>query len=116
MKEQMASLVIAVVLCEIITELVVGSALLARWRNKMLGPVEAQPKLFGILVSCGYCFSVWVGVALACVLRIQGIVPILGIFEPIAFGLIIHRASNVLHVAISFTFKFLESLVSRIAR
>lgn len=109
-------LVIAIILCEAITELVVGSALLARWRNRMLGPDEKSPRLLGILVSCGYCLSVWVALALTFALRIDGLIPILGRFEPFAIALIIHRLSNVLHVSISFSFKFLESIVSRISR
>jgi hypothetical protein len=107
---------VAIILTEVVTELVVGSALLARWRSKMLGPDEVKPRLFGILVSCGYCLSVWVALGLTYALRIKGLIPILGVFEPLATALIVHRVSNVLHVAISFSFRFLESVVSRISR
>jgi predicted membrane chloride channel (bestrophin family) len=112
----MSSFGIAVILCEVITELVVGSSLLARWRNRMLGPDEKAPLLLGILVSCGYCLSVWVALALTFVLRIDDIIPVLGAFEPFAIALIVHRMSNILHVSISFTFKLLEAIVSRISR
>jgi predicted membrane chloride channel (bestrophin family) len=110
------SLVLAIILCEIVTELIVGSALLARWRNRMLGPDEKAPRLSGILVSCGYCLSVWVALGLTYALRIKGMIPVLGAFEPVAIALVVHRASNVLHVTISFTFKMLEALVSRVSR
>lgn len=106
-------LVIAIILCEAITELVVGSALLARWRNRMLGPDEQKPRLFGILVACGYCLSVWTAMALTFAMRDPKLVLILA---PFSTAIVVHRASNVLHVAISFTFKLLEAIVSRIAR
>jgi predicted membrane chloride channel (bestrophin family) len=108
--------ILAIILCEIITELVVGSTLLGRFRNRMLGPDEKNPRLFGILISCGHCFSVWVAVPLAYALQLKGILPILGVFEPLAIGLVVHRASNVLHVVISFLFRIMEAIVWRVRK
>lgn len=110
----MEDLIVAVLLTEILTELVVGSSLLARFRNRMLGPDEQKPRLFGVLISCGYCLSVWVAVPMAYLLKLRGILPILGPLEPLAIGLIVHRASNVLHVAISFVFRTMEAIVWRV--
>lgn len=108
--------ILAVILCEAITELVVGSTLLSRWRNKLLGPDEKAPHLLGVLVSCGYCLSVWVAVPIAYLLKLHGVLPVLGAFEPLAIALVVHRASNVLHVAVSFLFRTMEAIVWKVRK
>ena len=83
----------AVILTELLTELVIKSAVFrpARDRIKKLG------KPFAELFSCGYCFSVWAS---------YGVVLLLGLaydftggyyLDLALTGLVVHRLSNYLH-------------------
>lgn len=85
--------VLAVVLTEAAAELLTESRVTDRLRR--------LPGLLGYFFGCGYCASVWLGVGAAYLLRLEGVLTGLGAMEPLLWGLAVHRASNVLHEAIS---------------
>jgi hypothetical protein len=91
----MVRLLIALAVTEAVTEIVVASELFEPVRRVM----QRAGKL-GALFTCGYCLSVWVGVGVSYLLRID-----LGLVhpgvDPLLVGLVVHRASNVLHELIS---------------
>jgi len=99
------NLIIALILTEAISEIIVDSMIFSRIRLKLLGPRE--DRFLGKLFTCGYCMSVWVGVAMAYLFKIKGAFPYMGDFEPVIWGLILHRASNVTHVFLSFVMKMM---------
>lgn len=94
-------LIAAIILCEAITEIVVGSSLFSKPREL----AKSKLKKVGELFNCGYCLSVWMGVGAAYLLKVQVTCTVeitgpfghLGKFEPMLFGFVIHRASNWLH-------------------
>lgn len=88
--------ILAVVITEAMTEIVVESVLLSRLRAGF-----TRVPVLGYLVSCGYCLSVWLGVGAAYLLRMEGALEGLGAVEPVLWGVVVHRASNVLHEGIS---------------
>lgn len=85
--------ILAVVLTEAVAELLTESRITDRLRR--------LPGALGYFFGCGYCASVWIGVAAAYLLRLGGVLAGLGAAEPALWGLAVHRASNVLHEAIS---------------
>ena len=93
---------ILVILTEAITELVVKSEfffpLRAYLHRKGLG--NKFFKWVHELTDCGYCFSVWVGCAIALFLVDMDTVLINKYFDWILVGLVLHRVSNILHFLI----------------
>lgn len=85
--------VLAVVLTEAVTEILTESRLTVRLRE--------LPGAVGYLFGCGYCASVWLGVCAAYALGLEGALAPLGAAEPLVWGVAVHRASNVLHEAVS---------------
>lgn len=96
-------LIVACVLCEAITEILVSSAFFDRLRKWIGGEkddgLSGKYGLKGVFVWCGYCVSVWTGVGAAYALCIRGALPHLGNFEPLVWGILIHRAANLWHEA-----------------
>ena len=88
----MTSFLLAIVLTEALVEIVVDSVLLASFRRLVL----VRFPFGGILFSCGYCMSVWVGVGVAYTLSLSVGLG-MGIYEPFLAGLIVHRLSNLWH-------------------
>ena len=89
----MFKLLSAIILTELLTELVVKSEIFRPIRER-LGKTGA---FFQSLLSCGYCFSVWAA---------AGVVVLLGVSYPLSgqllvdyllSGLIVHRLANYLH-------------------
>lgn len=86
---------IAIVLTEAIVEISVASFIF----EKMRATVTSWSEFFGKFATCGYCQSVWVGVGFAYLFQIKGAWPFLGWYEPIVWGLVVHRGSNLWHEA-----------------
>jgi len=89
--------VLGVILTEAITEILVESVLFERARFY----VEAKlpDSLFAILVRCGYCVSVWVGLVVSYALWLAPFdwVSWVQYLQPALMGLVLHRMSNVWH-------------------
>jgi hypothetical protein len=93
--------VIAVVVVEAIAEIVSDSALFAPIRKRLIGWNEEKPRWLGVLVSCGYCLSVWFGIGAVMLYGAPRIFPELPLFvEELSWGFVVHRASNVWHAAV----------------
>jgi hypothetical protein len=115
MIQQLINLLCAVVLCELLIELFKSAAPLAPLR-RWLGiedehglPLSCGDDLGGkgcawysMLAGCGYCISVWVGVACGIVfgLRLCAAAWMPGVLVYAINGLIVHRLSNVWHAVI----------------
>jgi hypothetical protein len=88
----MIAFLLAIVVAEAAVEVLVASELLAPLRAAALSRFPRA----GVLFSCGYCLSVWVGVgaayALGCSAGLE-----LGLAEPLVLGLAVHRLSNLWH-------------------
>lgn len=103
-------LVLAVIVVEAVTEILVDSALFAPVRLWIGGTkdegLDGKFGLKGILVWCGYCVSVSVGIGAAYLLMVRGVYlldPVLvwlAPYEPAVWGLVVHRFSNLWHEAI----------------
>lgn len=89
-------IVIAVIVAEAIVEISVASFVF----EKLRAMVTSRSEFFGKFVTCGYCQSVWAGVGFAYLFQIKGAWPAFGWYEPIVWGFVIHRASNLWHEAI----------------
>ena len=89
----LVKLIFAVILTELLTELVIKSVIFKPIRDR-LGKLG---NWFKELLSCGYCFSVWV--AFAVVLSLQLSYNLTGVFllDMSLVALITHRLSNYLH-------------------
>lgn len=88
--------VLSVILTETLTEIVTSSALFEPLRARTAGNV------FGTLISCGYCLSVWMGMFFAGVFNLHGQIKALpGIVEIAIWGFIIHRTSNGWHTLVT---------------
>jgi len=89
--------ILGIILVEAITELLTKSEFFSPVRGYFFN--RRARKFFNFLhklFDCGYCLSVWVGVALS-VLYLTGVY---GYFNWLFYGLIIHRMSNLLHFII----------------
>ena len=109
---------LAVIFCELIVEVVVKSDLFEPITSYFKNRIDDN-KLFwfiGSLLSCGYCFSVYVGIFTAVLFNMHLVGKfifdcgyICGIIDIIVSGLIIHRCSNILHNLIDkYTNKFYD--------
>lgn len=98
--DMIGSLLVALILTEAISEILTNSLIFQPIRDRLLGRDKAHPRWLGKLFSCGYCMSVWVGIAMAFMFKITGVFPHLGWFEPVLWGLVLHRAANVGHAVI----------------
>lgn len=95
-----ATFLLAVVLTEAVTEILVASVLTERPRA-FVRKVFGEESLVGYFVGCGYCVSVWLGIGAAYALHLSGAVPSLGLAEPLVWGMAVHRASNLWHEAVA---------------
>ena len=91
----------AALVTEAVTEILVASYYFEAFRKWVGGEKEAALEgkfgLKGYLVWCGYCVSVSVGIGASYLLRIRGALPYLSYFEPLVWGLAVHRCSNLVH-------------------
>lgn len=91
-------LIIATILTEAITEIVVKSELFLPARSKIfeLGKNNRFFKWFHSLIDCGYCFSVWVGVFTS-ILLLSDLHVISKYIDWLLLGIVVHRLSNLFH-------------------
>ena len=90
----------AVVLTEAVAELFAEATIFERLRVW----IESKSIFWGYLTRCGYCLSVWIGLLFSFLLGLRiGLLPLDWLYAETAFlGLIVHRASNLEHMLISF--------------
>ena len=93
---------LAVVLTEAVVEILVSAELLAPLRE---GLRSRFPRA-GVLFTCGYCLSVWLGIAAAYALGCSAGLG-LGRAEPLVLGIAVHRISNLWH-------EFLQRILQRL--
>lgn len=89
---------LAVLLTEAITEIVVKSEFFSPLRAKIfkLGQSSIFFDWFHRLLDCGYCFSVWVGM-LTAILFFNDLGLLHKYVDWFFVGIVLHRASNLLH-------------------
>jgi len=84
------TILILAIVAEAITEIVTTSAIFFPLRSK----VTKLSSFFGTLITCGYCFSVWISVILAFASPIN----IMNCVVSYALSIfLIHRLSNIIH-------------------
>ena len=98
----MYRLLIAIIVTEAITEIVVKSELFFPFRAYLFekGKTNEIFNWFHSLFDCGYCFSVWVGLFVSFFLFRENNFFIHDYIDWILIGLVIHRLSNVFHFLI----------------
>jgi hypothetical protein len=92
--------VVAVVLVEAVVQIATEAEIFEGLRAWFDGADE-EPSKMGVFARCGYCQSVWAGWAVAFVLSMDGMFPWLTWGEPLVWGLVVHRASNIWHEVVS---------------
>jgi hypothetical protein len=90
-------LIVAVIATEAVTEILTSTAIFEPIRSRLLGLDKERPKWLGMLASCGRCMSVWIGVSAAFLMVLNG--PWWA--QCLVWGVVIHRASNILHAVLS---------------
>lgn len=90
----------AVIFVEAITEIIISSEILFRFRNFI---TKLNRNILGKLVSCGYCMSVWVSILIAW--SLPGCITSIWLLDVIIKIFILHRCSNVIHELFSRWFK-----------
>ncbi len=93
-------LLIATALVEAVVEITSTAEVFDGIRAWLDGKGE-KPRKIGVFARCPYCQSVWAGVGAAYLLQVMGIFEWMGWFEPILWGFLIHRASNIWHEVVS---------------
>lgn len=98
MVNKLTLLIVAVILTETVTEIIVKSELFFPFRAKIfeLGKTNRFFKWVHSLIDCGYCFSVWAGTFLSILLFNEFHVFNKAI-DWFLFGLVVHRLSNLFH-------------------
>lgn len=91
-------LFVVVVATEAVTEIVVESELMDPVRMRL-----GRSWFLGSIVTCGYCLSVWVAFALWSLCYAHWI------FVSFCLGMVVHRASNVLHSLLKFMMGWSEA-------
>lgn len=98
MLNKLTLLIVAVLLTEAVTEVVVKSELFFPFRAKVfeLGKSNRFFKWFHSLIDCGYCFSVWAGTAMS-ILLLNDVHLVSVYIDWFLFSLVVHRLSNLFH-------------------
>ena len=89
-------LLLVVVVVEAVTEVLVESYIMNGWRAFWSRRGEA----LAVLVNCGYCTSMWIGLAAAYATWFDPLELVLGWRSPVGplvGGVVAHRLSNVWH-------------------
>jgi hypothetical protein len=92
--------VVAVALVEAVVEIISTAEVFEGVRAWLAGRGE-KPRKIGVFARCGDCQSVWAGVGAAYLLQVMGVFGWMGWFEPVLWGFLIHRASNLWHEVVS---------------
>jgi len=108
----MIKFLLAIIITEAITEVVVKSELFFPFRGYLFekGKTDKIFNWFHSLIDCGYCFSVWVGLFISFLLFRESNFFIHSYIDWIFIGLVVHRLSNVFHFLIILLKKSLISL------
>ena len=95
----MYEFLIAIIITEAITEIIVKSELFFPFRACLFekGKTNKIFNWFHSLVDCGYCFSVWVGLFTALLFFRESSFLMHKYVDWLFIGLVIHRLSNVFH-------------------
>jgi len=90
--------IIASIITEAITEIVVKSELFIPVKSKLfeLGKNNRFFERIHYLVDCGYCFSVWVGMFMS-ILMLNNINVVNQYVDWFLLGIVVHRLSNLFH-------------------
>lgn len=91
---------IAVGLVEAVVTIVAEAEIFEGIRVRLDGKGE-EPRKIGVFSRCWYCQSVWAGWGAAYLLGLMGVFDWMGWFEPLLWGLLAHRVSNIWHEAVS---------------
>lgn len=89
-------LLVAIALVEALAEIWTESVLFERLRVW----VRSKSGFLGYFFDCGYCVSVWLGVGAAYLFHCKDVFG-LGWWEPLIWGFVVHRGSNIWHEVIS---------------
>jgi len=93
-------IIVAVILVEAIVEIATTAEIFEGFRGWFDGEGDEPTKL-GTFARCGYCQSVWAAWMVAYLLNLEGVFTGLAWGEPLVWGLLIHRASNIWHETVS---------------
>jgi len=86
-----------VIFIEAVTEILVESVLFQGLRLRLIGDVE-RPRMVGILFSCPWCMSVWLGILTSASLKFAPLGnDIHWAVQSIALGFVLARFSNLWH-------------------
>src|SRR3990172_1252753 len=91
---------LALVCTEAVTEILVASVLFDRWRRWVAQYQDPPTTLRGILVSCGYCVSLWSAWVFAYLFWIAPLPMAWFVpewIQPAVAGIVLHRMSNWIH-------------------
>jgi len=90
--------IIAVIITEAITEIVVKSELFIPVKSKLfeLGKNNRFFERIHYLLDCGYCFSVWAGMFIS-ILMLNDISVVNSYIDWFLLGIVVHRLSNLFH-------------------
>lgn len=89
--------ILAVILVELLTELVIKSVIFKPIRKKLPDLFIPFHNWFEDLLSCGYCFSVWAALGVVFLLQLSyNFTGWYGV-DTVLTSLVVHRCSNVLH-------------------
>jgi hypothetical protein len=100
MEEILWKIPVAVAVVEAVVEICAEGEIFEPIREWLAGHGE-KPRKIGVFVRCPYCMSVWAGVGAAYLLQIMGMFDWMGWGEPVLWGFLIHRASNIWHEVVS---------------
>lgn len=105
---------VAIVVAEALSELISSGTIFQDLRDRFWGPDEKKGRFTGRLLSCGYCLSFWFGILMAYALNIDGELRWLKMAEPLVWGIVVHRACNLIHGAWSTAKHIRDAFVYRI--
>jgi hypothetical protein len=91
------NLLVAIIATEAVTEILTSTTVTHPTRMWLLGSNKERPRWIGLLANCGRCMSVWIGVAAAFLMMLNG--PWWA--QCLVWGIVIHRASNILHAVLA---------------
>lgn len=105
---------VAIVMTEAFAEIISSGAIFQALRERMWGPDQKKGRFAGLLLSCGYCLSFWFGILFAYALNIHGELIWLKMAEPLVWGVVAHRAANLIHGLWTTLKKFREAFWWRV--
>ena len=92
-------LLMAIILTEAVTEVIVKSELFKPLRAYLFNKGNKLTLFLHNILDCGYCTSVWIG-CFTSLLLLNDLQAVHWSIDWFIYGLIVHRLSNILHFAI----------------